>query len=307
MNSAIKRAVLLYAVALVACNDDDAPDAFGNIEATEVVVAPETSGQLLWFSPQEGMPLGVGTLVGVIDTTQIALEVAQVGAQRVSTGSRANEVSQYVDVLEVQRDIARRTYERTARLFAQQAATAQQLDQSERDYRMLVEQVEAALAQRQTVTSDMVGSDVRVAQARERIKRSRIVNPQAGVVLTTYAKSGEFVQVGQPLYKIADLRVVTMRAYITETQLARVRVGQQARVSIDSGADERRVLPGIVTWISPEAEFTPTPVETREERADLVYAVKISLQNPGGLLKIGMPADVRFVSTEPTPRRAQLP
>ena len=162
------------------------------------------------------------------------------------------------------------------------------------------------MAQRETVRREVAGSDARVAQARERIRRSRIVNPQAGVVLTTYAKAGEFVQIGQPLYKIADLRVMTLRAYITETQLARVRVGQPARVSVDTGDDERQVLNGIVTWVSPEAEFTPTPVETREERADLVYAVKISLQNPAGLLKIGMPADVRFVSAAPS-RTAQLP
>jgi HlyD family secretion protein len=298
-------AALIPLIAIAACGDDDQPDAYGNIEATEVVVAAETSGQLLWFSPQEGQPIGIGTVVAVIDTTQIALEVAQIGAQRASTGSRANEVAQQIDALQVQREIARRAFERTRRLFAQQAATAQQMDQSERDYRVLVEQVEAAVAQRETVVRDVAGSDARVAQARERIRRSRIVNPQAGVVLATYAKAGEFVQPGQPLYKIADLRVMELRAYITESQLAQVRIGQHARVSVDTGEGSRRVLTGTVSWISSEPEFTPTPIETREERADLVYAVKIVLANPGGILKLGMPADVRFVSAQSPTTTAQ--
>jgi HlyD family secretion protein len=278
------------------CTRDDDPDAYGNVEATEVVVGAETSGQLVWFAADEGSPLAVGALVAVVDTTQLALERAQITAQRRAVQSRTNEIDRQIDALEVQLEIARRGYERTGRLFEQEAATALQLDQTERDYRVLREQIALARAQRQTVAHDVTSSDARVALIAERIRRSQIRNPIAGTVLATYAEAGEFVQAGQPLYRIADLGVVEVRAYITEPQLSRVRIGQSARVFVDVGGEARRALPGTVTWVSPRAEFTPTPIQTREERADLVYAIKIRVPNEGGVLKIGMPADVQFVA-----------
>jgi len=285
---------LLAAASTAGCNGEDGPDAYGNVETTEVVVGAETSGLLLWFGASEGSALESGALVAVIDTTQLILESDVIATQRAGSESRAREVARQIRALEVQRDIARRAYERTQRLFDQQAATSQQLDQAEREYRVLVEQTEAARAQRQTVGQDVASADARGAQIRDRIRRSQIRNPLAGTVLATYAEAGEFVQTGQPLYKVADLDSMIVRAYLLEVQLAQVRIGEPARVTIDVGADERRVLDGTVTWVSSEAEFTPTPIQTREERADLVYAVKIRVSNPARLLKIGMPADVQF-------------
>jgi HlyD family secretion protein len=147
----------------------------------------------------------------------------------------------------------------------------------------------------------VTAAEAEVDQVGDRIRKNTIVNPIAGTVLATYAEAGEFVQQGQPLYKIANLEWVEVRAYVAETQLAHVRVGQTAHVTVDTGRDARRTVPGSVSWIASEAEFTPTPIQTREERADLVYAVKIRVANDGGLLKIGMPADVRFESTESAP------
>jgi HlyD family secretion protein len=210
------------------------------------------------------------------------------------TGARASEVGQNVDVLLVQRDIARRNYERMKRLFAEQAATARELDQAERDYRVLVQQIEAARAQRHTAGEDVTTGDARVAQIAERIAKSRVLNPVSGTVLVTYAEAGEVVQQGQPLYKVADTDSLVVRAYIAETQLARVKVGQTVQVTVDVADGKRVGMPGVVTWISPEAEFTPTPIQTRDERGDLVYAIKIRVANPRGVAKIGMPADVRF-------------
>jgi HlyD family secretion protein len=207
--------------------------------------------------------------------------------------ARAAEVRQQIDVLIVQRQIAARTYERTRRLFAEQAATAQQLDQAERDYRVLGAQIEAARAQEQSVAKDVASSDARVAQIRDRIAKSRITNPQSGTVLTTYAKAGEVVQSGQPLYKIAQLDTLTLRAYVTEGQLTSVRLGSRVQVRVDRGG-ELLTVPGIVSWVSSKAEFTPTPVQTRDERADLVYAIKVQVPNRSGVLKIGMPADVEL-------------
>lgn len=278
------------------CGSGDDPDAYGNFEATEVVVSAEASGQLLSFSADDGQRLTAGAQVGVIDTTQLALERAQVTAERAATRSRANEVANQIKVLQAQHEIAARQYARTTRLHGAEAATAQQLDQVERDYRVLGEQIAVAEAQSQTVQQDIASSVARVALIEDRIRRSHVVNPRGGTVLASYVKSGEFVQPGQPLYKIADLDSMDLRAYVTEPQLARVKIGAPVQVSIDDGAHKRRTIPGIVTWVSSEAEFTPTPIQTRDERADLVYAVKIHVPNADGRVKIGMPADVRFLT-----------
>jgi HlyD family secretion protein len=287
---------LALVIAGASCSRPAKPDAYGNIEATEVVVGAQASGQLLQFTPTEGIRLSAGEFVGIVDTMQLALQREQILAQRTGTASRANEVTQQLGVLEVQRDIALRTYERMRRLVAQEAGTAQQLDQAERDYRVLVEQIKAVRAQRQTVGQDVVSTTARVAQINDQIRRSQIRNPVAGSVLATYTKAGEVVQAGQPLYKIANLDTMELRAYVTEPQLAHVKLGQTAHVSIDVGGQQRRVLRGTVSWVSSEAEFTPTPVQTRDERTNLVYAVKIRVPNPNGILKIGMPADVQLTT-----------
>jgi HlyD family secretion protein len=257
-------------------------------------VSSQTGGQVHEFKPEEGMQLPLGTVAAVIDTAQLALERQQILAQRNASSSRSTEVSEQLGVLEVERDIAQRTYERTRRLHAARAATAQQLDQAEREYRTIMARIQAVQAQRASVGMDVTANDARVDQIADRIAKSIITNPQAGTVLTTYTRTGEIVQPGQPLYRIADLRTLVLRAYVTGAQLASVRLGQSAQVHVDQGDDELLALTGTVTWIASEAEFTPTPIQTREERADLVYAVKVLVANPDGVLRIGMPGDVIF-------------
>jgi HlyD family secretion protein len=152
-------------------------------------------------------------------------------------------------------------------------------------------QIAAVRAQQQTAARQVTVAVVQVGQVEDRIRKAQVTNPAAGTVLVTYARQGEVVQPGQPLYRIADLAAVDVRAYVTETQLASVRVGARAQVTADAG-ESRRTLDGTITWVASQAEFTPTPIQTREERADLVYAIKIRVANPDGLLKIGMPVDV---------------
>lgn len=288
-------AALLISLTASACGHSEAPDAYGTFESPEVVVSSESSGRLLTFDVDEGDTLVVGAIVAVVDTTQLALEREQLVAQQGAAGARTSEVAKQVDVLEVQRDIARRNYERTRRLFDQQAATVQQLDQAEREYRVLGEQIAAAQAQRRSVGQESASTQARVEQIRDRIARSRVRNPRSGTVLATYVERGEFVQPGQPLYRVADLDTLELRAYVSAPQLSALRIGQSARVSVDRPGGELLTLPGTVTWIASKAEFTPTPVQTRDERTELVYAVKIRVPNRNGALKIGMPADVRFV------------
>ena len=290
------RPLLLFTafVLVTACNRDPKPDAYGTFEAEEVVVSAETTGRLATFTPVEGTQLARGALVAIVDTTQLSLERQQVVAQRQATGARANEVAQQIRVLEIQRAVARRNYDRTRRLFTEKAATAQQLDQAERDYRVLGAQIDALRAQQQSVAREVSSGEARVAQISERVGKSRIMNPVGGTVLATFVHPGELVQPGQALYRIADLDTLTLRAYVPEDQLQSIKLGGQVEVRVDSGDGGTTALPGTIIWVSSKAEFTPTPVQTRDERADLVYAVKILVPNRGGTLKIGMPADVNL-------------
>ena len=302
----VRTALLIAASAppVVACHRDAKPDAYGNFEATEVVVSAQTTGQLQKFTPVEGARLEKGAIVAVIDTTQLSLQRTQGVAQRAAALSRGTEVAAQLRALEAQRDVAQRAYERTQRLHAEQAATSQQLDQAERDYRTLVAQVSAARAQRESASMEAASSSARVDQLRDQLAKSAVANPQGGTVLTTYARAGEIIQPGQPLYKIADLDTLVLRAYLSGSQLASVKVGQQVQVHVDRGNGKLSALGGTVTWISPTAEFTPTPVQTRDERADLVYAVKVRVPNAEGTLKIGMPGDITLrAGASPAARR----
>ncbi|HEV7993538.1 MAG TPA: HlyD family efflux transporter periplasmic adaptor subunit [Gemmatimonadaceae bacterium] len=279
--------------ALIACRKTPEPDAYGHLEAPETVVAAQSSGQLTRFVPAEGARLLAGAPAAVVDTSALMLQLEQIAAQRSASSSRVAEAGHQIAALDAQATVARRSYARARRLFEQQAATAQQLDQAERDFRTLVAQRAGAEAQREVATREASSTDARVAQIRDQIAKSHVASPISGTVLTTYVRAGEFVQVGQPLFKIAALDTMELRAYVTESQLSSVKLGQQARVSVDAGG-ARRALTGVVTWISTQAEFTPTPIQTRDERTNLVYAVKLRVANADGALKIGMPADVEL-------------
>jgi HlyD family secretion protein len=295
----LRPVVPALALLVLACGSDGDADAYGHMEAIDVVVGSQSTGQLESFTPVEGVRIPAGDVVAIVDASTLQLQLQQTTAQRTVSASRVEEVTRQVAVLQTQAAIAERAYERMRRLVDQQAATAQQLDQAERDYRTLIAQIGAAAAQRETATREMASADARVAQIRDQITKSRIVNPLSGTVLATYASRGEFVQIGQPLYKIASLDTLEMRAYVSESQLAGIRLGQVVSVTVDVSGTDRRSLPGTVTWISAQAEFTPTPIETRDQRSNLVYAIKVRVPNREGLLKIGMPADVQL-----TPRTA---
>jgi HlyD family secretion protein len=331
---------ILAAVAATGCGARPQPDAYGNVEAVEVIVGAEAAGRLVSYSVVEGQTLAADAVVGAIDAAQLGFERAQAAAQRTATASRIDEVRRQIAVIDSQRsaaiaqrdaaraqkaalvsqhEIAKRAYERTSRLAAEQAATAQQLDQAERDFKTLgdqiaaqdeqisaqdkqvaalANQIQAARAQEQTIRAQVAAADAQVEQIGERLRKTDVRNPAAGTVLTTYVRAGEMVQAGQPLYRIANLKSVEVRAYVSEPQLARIRLGQAAAVTVDAGRGARQTLRGAITWVASQAEFTPTPIQTREERADLVYAVKIGVANTDGVLKIGMPADVEFLPTQ---------
>ena len=298
----ISTGILATAFLLAGCRKDE-PDAYGNFEADEVVVSAEGSGRLLRFEPREGQALDAGAVVALIDTTALALQTQELASQEAASRTRTLEAEAQIGVLQAQLSTAREEHARTLRLYRAEAATAQQLNLAEGEVRVLEERIQAARAQTEAVRQEVGGVQARTAQVQEQIRKSQVINPAAGTVLAAYAETGEFVQPGQPLYKVADLRTLTLRAYVSGAQLTAVRIGQPVTVQVDGAEDEERLrFPGTVTWVSSEAEFTPTPIQTREERTEQVYAVQVRVPNPDGVLKIGMPGEVVLAPAAPARR-----
>ncbi|HPV74321.1 MAG TPA: HlyD family efflux transporter periplasmic adaptor subunit [Gemmatimonadaceae bacterium] len=285
-------------LSVAACRREIA-DAYGNFEATEVTVSAEASGRVLRLDVEEGARLAAAADVGLIDTTTLALQRAELLARRAAAQARVREVDANAATLETQRVIAERELARTRRLLAQQAATAQQGDRAERDAKVLGDQLQGAAATRSTVGKEVASIDAQVASIDERLRRSRVVAPGGGTVLARYVEPGEFVQLGTPLFKMAALDTLTLRAYLSGAQLAQVALGQSLTVRVDAGGDSLRTVQGRVTWIAATAEFTPTPIQTREERTVQVYAVKLAVPNVDGRLRIGMPAEVTLAAAAP--------
>lgn len=299
---------LLAVVLLTGCGGDAEADAYGNFEATEVTVSAEAQGRLLRFRAQEGTRLAEGAVVGLIDTTQLALQRRALQAQRQSllaqrqaTLAQQPEIAAQAGALRAQLETAQEELARTRRLYADQAATARALNQQEGEVAALRYQVEQALARRGAVREQASSTAAQVSQIESqigeietRMRDARVANPTAGTVLTAIAEQGETVQMGAPLYTIANLDTLTLRAYATGGQLPRLRLGMPVEVLVDGADGGLRVLGGTIVWIADAAQFTPTPIQTRDERAELVYAFDVRVPNPDGLLKVGMPGEVRF-------------
>lgn len=281
----------LGALLLAACTTPG-PDAYGTFEATEVTVAAETGGRLLAVAAEEGQPVARGALLAVVDTGPLVLQRAELRARRASTEARGAEALAQKQVVEAQRDVAQREYERTARLAESQAATAQQADRATRDVRTLEAQAHAADATHASLGRDLAGVDAQLAQVADKIARSRVAAPLAGTVLARLVEPGELVNPGTPVARLAALDTLVLRAYVAGNQLSRVALGRAVTVRVDAPNGGLDSLPGIVSWISASAEFTPTPIQTREERTTQVYAVKVRVANPAGRLRIGMPGEL---------------
>jgi HlyD family secretion protein len=284
---------LLAPLLLAACGQRPA-DAYGNFETTEVTVSAEVAGRLLRQDAREGDTLGAGAVVALVDTTAPALDLREARARLEAARAGARQAAARAAALEARLERAQSELARTQRLHADQAATIRQLETARADAKALRDELRAARSQVAASRQDVVAVTARMASLEDRLSKSHVTNPLTGTVLTRIAEEGEFVQPGQPIYRIASMDTLDLRAYVSEPQLPSVHVGQEASVRIDAEGG-RRTLPGRVSWISSEAEFTPTRIQTRDERTDLVYAIKIRVPNPDGLLKIGMPGEVDFV------------
>ncbi len=278
---------------LVSCNQKkEVSDAYGNFEAVETTISSEANGRIIWLNITEGQILKTGDTVGLIDTTDLHYKKLQLQAQKSAVASKSASINAQTAVYYQQKANLKTDLSRVENLLKEQAATPKQLDDITGAIRVIDQQISGVKTQLTAVGDEMKALDAQISQVNEALKRCYLVNTVEGTVLARFAQTGEVTAFGKPLYKIANLKTMDLRVYISGDMLAGVKTGQKAKVFIDS-PKEMEELEGTVTWVSPSAEFTPKIIQTREERVNLVYAVKLSVVNDGRL-KIAMPAEVIF-------------
>jgi HlyD family secretion protein len=282
----------LVAVVLSACGNEG-PDAYGNFEAdAEVTVSSEVSGTLLRFEVRQGERLEAGRTVGQVDSLGLFLERRELELQQRSAVTRAEEARAQLRALEARLGTAEQELARTRRLYQREAATATEQTRREGEVETLSAEVQAARVRARLATEETEVIDARIDRLDDRAIRTTLVNPVGGTVLVTFVEPGEFVQPGRALYTVAPLDTLVLRAYLSGSQLSGIRLGDRLTVRYDQPDGGLGTAEGRVSWISDQAEFTPTPIQTREERVDQVYAVKVRVPNPEGRLKIGMPGEL---------------
>ncbi len=283
---------------LTACNDNKVHfDATGAFEAEETIISSEATGTIKQLSIEEGQTLEAGQVIGYVDSVQLYLKKKQLEAQVIAMLGKKPNINVQLSALQEQLKNAEKERTRVANLVKGDAATPKQLDDINAQIEVLKNQIEA---QKSTlsISSEGIGKDVvplqvQIEQLNDQLAKSSIVNPIKGTVLTKYAEANEMTAAGKPLYKIADLSNIMLRAYITGDQLPQVKLNQQVKVLTDDGKGGYKETEGIITWINDQAEFTPKTIQTKDERANMVYAVKIKVTNDGSY-KIGMYGEIKF-------------
>lgn len=288
---------LLVLLAASCVEGNKAYDASGVFESTEVTVSAEGNGKILSLDLQEGDRLEAGQIVGCIDTVQLHLSEIQLEASRRAVGSGRLDISRQIAALESQIGKQRQELDRFTKLEKAGASNRKQVEdiqaQIETLERQLAAQEESLNSSNRNVSGQADALEAQIEQIRDRIRKCVITSPVAGTVLAKYSEAGEFAALGRALFKVADIDNIRLRAYITADQLTTLKLGQQVRVFADQGSYGRKEYAGTLIWISDKAEFTPKTIQTRDERANLVYAVKIAVENDG-LIKLGMYGDIKF-------------
>lgn len=282
--------LLLFGNLFVGCKNNEKADGYGNFEATEITISAENSGKLIQFNVEEGQVLKKGDFVGFIDTIPLSLKRDQLLASKAIVYSKSGSVLSQKNVLNAQLKSAIVNKNRIENLIRENAGTQKQLDDINGEINVIQKQIKSVESQNSPVLDELESIDVQLKQVEDLLQKSKIINPVNGTVLTKYAEVNELTSFGRPLYKIADLSTMELRVYVSETQLSNIKIGQEVTVKIDA-SDAMKNFKGSITWVSSEAEFTPKIIQTKEERVNLVYAVKIDVKNDGSL-KIGMPAEM---------------
>lgn len=291
-------ASVCLALTLVACSGKDKQyDASGTFEATEVTISANASGEILKLDLLEGQEVQAGAELGLVDTTQLHLKKLQLLSSATALDGRQANVALQVASLREQVVAQRRELARFTDLQRSGAATEKQVADLKTQLavteRQLAAQQDALQTSNRSLTNEVSTLGVQIQQVEDQIQKSVIKAPSSGTVIAKYAEAGELAAPGRVLFKLADLKHIYLRAYIDASQLTTLRLGQSVKVYADEGQSQRREYAGRVTWISGKAEFTPKTIQTRDERANLVYAVKIAVENDG-YIKSGMYGEVKF-------------
>lgn len=299
--------------ALASCKKSEKrADAYGNFEAVETIVSAEATGRILDFKIEEGQDVAAGQAIGRIETEQLVLKKAQLEAAVQAVRAKNPDVAAQLRVFEKQLAVQsqqlaslRTEQKRAENLVKAGAAPSKTLDDINAQIEVLQRQIDATGEQKSAsntslstqkagILAEIAPLQKQILQIDDQLRRAEIVSPVGGVVLTKFAETGEMAVAGRPLFKVADLKKMTLRAFVAGDQLASVKVSQTVNVSIDGPDGSTVEKTGKIMWISPKAEFTPKVIQTKNERVNLVYAVKIDVENADGALKIGMPGEVNF-------------
>ncbi|HMK06218.1 MAG TPA: HlyD family efflux transporter periplasmic adaptor subunit [Flavobacterium sp.] len=289
---------IIAAILLISCGGKEKQfDATGTFEAVETIVSAEASGTIRQFKIEEGQQLKPGDVIGYIDSTQLYLKKKQLQAQISSVLSKKPNITSQVASLHEELKHAIKEQSRMASLVKADAATQKQFDDAASQVDVIRKKIEAQQSALGTTTSslneDAQSLQVQIEQINDQLAKSKIVNEVDGNVITKFTETNEMAAVGKPLYKIADLSSIVLRAYISGDQFAKVKIGEKVKVMVDADKDHYKTYEGTIEWISDKAEFTPKTIQTKDERANLVYAIKVKVRNDG-LLKIGMYGELQF-------------
>jgi HlyD family secretion protein len=297
-NRLLNIAFILITTLLLACSNGNGDfDATGTFESEEIIVSSEATGKLIMFNVEEGLEIKQNYIVGLVDTTQLHLKKKQLLSSITAVLSKQPDISAQLAALQKQIETTEAEKERIENLVKLDAATTKQLDDINSQLDVLNRQYTATKSSltitKQGIQSETLPLIAQVEQIEDQIKKSIIINPIDGTVLTRYAKQDEITSNGKALYKIANLSDMTLRAYIDGDQLGQIKLGQKVKVYVDEGVGDQKEMQGEIYWVSSKAEFTPKTIQTKDERANLVYAIKVKINNDG-YLKIGMYGEVKF-------------
>lgn len=297
MNRIIISSLAALLATVSSCNNATDYDATGIFEATTVTVASETSGKILAADFSEGDRIAAGQEIAVIDTTMLVLQYRQLNSQKLSVEKTSPDIAAQAASLRTQISHQKHECDRLGRLLADGATTRKQYDDAQAQLKMLQDQLDALYStlgnSRNSISDNAIALQYQKEQLEVQIAKSRIVSPIDGTVLIKHAEAGEYATPGRPICRIADLSDIYLRSYFTASQLADITIGQEVTVIADFGDDKQYEYKGTVTWIAEESEFTPKSIQTKDSRANLVYAVKISVENDGRL-KLGQYGEVRL-------------
>jgi HlyD family secretion protein len=286
--------IIIAAVILTGCNNKaDQADAFGNFEATEVIVSAETSGRILRFEVTEGSEIDKGSEIALIDTTLFHLQKAEINAGMASVRTHISTMSAQNDILNQQIDNLNVNIARIENMLKEDAATKKQYDDLTGQVAVLQKQIAANNTQKASIAAELSVYESKKASLNEQITRSSVKSPLKGTIIEKYSEAGEITAAGKSLVKIADLSMMKLKVYISGAQLGSLKIGKECTVRIDNGKKGYNSFPGTISYISGKAEFTPKIIQTKEERVTLVYAVTIDVKNDG-TMKSGMPGEAIF-------------